>query len=86
VTKILKAKLSRCRRLGADVFGTAKNPVHKRNYPKGQHGSAGFTRTSDYARQLHSKQKLRLFYGNIREKQFRDIFRKAFKRKDNGIK
>jgi small subunit ribosomal protein S4 len=85
VTKILKAKLSRCRRLGADVFGTAKNPVHKRNYPKGQHGSAGFARTSDYAKQLRFKQMLRLFYGNIRERQFRTIFKKAFKRKGDTI-
>jgi small subunit ribosomal protein S4 len=57
--------------------------VNKRSYGPGQHGQRRKGKTSDFGLQLVAKQKLRMYYGNITEKQFRGIYEKAASRKGN---
>lgn len=54
---------------------TEKCPVERRAYPPGQHGqSSGRPRkTSEYARQMREKQKVKRMYG-LSERQFRNTF------------
>ena len=55
---------------------------NKRNSRPGQHGAQGKRRKlSDYGTQLFAKQKLRFYYGDLTEKQFRKIYDKASKTK-----
>lgn len=85
MTKRANAKYKISRRLGASLWGNAKDPVHKRSYASGQHGAAKRRKTSDYGTQLREKQKLRGYYGNITERQFRKIYHEASRRKgDTG--
>ncbi len=79
-----KYKISR--RLGVNLWGRGKDPFDSKNYPPGQHGPLGRRRMpSDYGLQLMAKQKLKGYYGNISEKQFRKIFQEAARRKgDTG--
>lgn len=74
------------RRLGASLWGSAKDPVNNnKNYPPGVHGSIGYRKLSDYGEQLKAKQKLRKYYGDITESQFRGIYAEAVRRKgDTG--
>ena len=74
MTKRTTTKYKISRRLGASLWGNAKDPVNKRAYAPGQHGVARRKKTSDYGTQLREKQKLRGYYGNINERQFRKIF------------
>jgi small subunit ribosomal protein S4 len=57
---------------------TEKCPVERRQYPPGQHGqNTGRRRkTSEYAKQLREKQKIKRIYG-LSEKQFRNTFTKV---------
>ena len=66
------------RRLGVNLWGRAKSPVNLREYPPGEHGQRR-RKVSDYGIQLKAKQKLRGYYGNITEKQFRGIYAQAVK-------
>jgi small subunit ribosomal protein S4 len=85
VTKRTNAKYKVSRRLGASLWGNAKDPFHKRSYAPGQHGIARKKKTSNYGTQLREKQKLRSYYGNITERQFRKIYAEAVRRKgDTG--
>jgi small subunit ribosomal protein S4 len=85
VTKIVKSKYKVSRRLGVNLWGRAKDPFNTRNFPPGQHGAVGFKKPSDYGTQLKAKQKLKAYYGNILEKQFRLIFKEATRLKgDTG--
>jgi small subunit ribosomal protein S4 len=85
VTKILKSKYKISRRLGANVWGRAKDPSVKKNYFPGQHGAQSRRKVSDYGKQLNAKQLLRGYYGRITEKQFRKIFKEAVRLKgDTG--
>jgi small subunit ribosomal protein S4 len=85
VTKRTNAKYKISRRLGASLWGNAKDPFHKRSYAPGQHGIARRKKTSDYGTQLREKQKLKGYYGNINERQFRKIYAEAVRRKgDTG--
>ena len=78
MSKRQNRKFSISRRIGEALWGGEKDPFNKRNYPPGQHGSAGFgKRKSEYGTQLLAKQKLKMYYGDIREKQFRSIFAEA---------
>ncbi len=70
----VKYKISR--RLGENLWGRAKDPVNRRSYGPGQHGQAK-KKVSDYGQQLRAKQKLKAYYGNITEKQFRKIYAEA---------
>ena len=57
---------------------TEKCPVERRAYPPGQHGqSSGRPRkTSEYAKQMREKQKVRRMYG-LSERQFRNTFERV---------
>ncbi len=59
---------------------TDKCGLDRRSYPPGQRGSRISYRKSDYKTQLREKQKVKRFYG-IGEKQFRNLFYKATKKK-----
>ncbi|MBN8531692.1 MAG: 30S ribosomal protein S4 [Alphaproteobacteria bacterium] len=81
MTKRIASKYKISRRLGASLWGRAKDPFNKRNTPPGQHGAASRKRTSDFGLQLKEKQKLKGYYANISEKQFRKIYDEAASRK-----
>jgi small subunit ribosomal protein S4 len=73
------------RRLGVNLWGRAKSPVNKREYGPGQHGPQRRGKLSDYGLQLFAKQKLKGYYGNIGEKQFRKYYKEAVRlRGDTG--
>ncbi|HYM31403.1 MAG TPA: 30S ribosomal protein S4 [Candidatus Cybelea sp.] len=76
MTKRLQSKYKINRRLGENLWGRPKSPVNKRETPPGQH-SQRRRKPSDYGVQLAAKQKLRGYYGNITEKQFRNIYELA---------
>ena len=74
MTKRIAAKHKIDRRLGCNLWGRPKSPFNKRNSRPGQHGASGMRRKlSDYGNQLFAKQKLRFYYGDLTEKQFRSI-------------
>ena len=78
MTKRIAAKYKIDRRLGCNLWGRPKSPFNKRNSKPGQHGASGQRRKiSDYGIQLFAKQKLRFYYGDLTEKQFRRIYDKA---------
>jgi len=78
MTKRITAKYKIDRRLGCNLWGRPKSPFNQRNSRPGQHGAMGKRRKlSDYGNQLFAKQKLRFYYGDITEKQFRKIYDKA---------
>ena len=84
MTKRLASKHKVDRRLKVNLWGRPKSPFNTRNYPPGQHGKSTKKRkTSDYGTQLEAKQKLKFYYGNMNERQFRNVFRKALKKKGN---
>ena len=68
------------RRLGVNLWGRPKSPLNKREYAPGQHGQRR-KKPSDYGTQLMAKQKLKGYYGNIGEKQFRRYYQDATRRK-----
>ena len=73
------------RRLGVDLWGRAKDPVTTKNFPPGQHGASLSRRRTDYGVQLAAKQKLKRYYGDITEKQFKKAYLEAVRRKgDTG--
>ena len=78
MTKRLRSKYKLNRRLGENLWGRPKSPVNRREYGPGQHGQRR-RKTSDYGLQLAAKQKLRGYYGNITEKQFRRVYGEAQK-------
>lgn len=71
------------RRVGENIWGRPKSPVNKRNYKPGQHGQGRRAKVSDYGMQLMAKQKLKFYYGDITEKQFRKTFDEASRMKGN---
>lgn len=78
MTKRITAKYKIDRRLGCNLWGRPKSPFNQRNSRPGQHGAMGQRRKlSGYGIQLFAKQKLRFYYGDITEKQFRKIYDKA---------
>ncbi|NWG53113.1 MAG: 30S ribosomal protein S4 [Hydrogenophilaceae bacterium] len=83
MTKRVQAKYKSNRRYGQNLWGRPKSPVNKRSYGPGQHGQRRKGKTSDFGLQLAAKQKLRLYYGNITERQFRRIYEEAARRKGN---
>jgi len=86
MSKRHSAKYKISRRLGENLWGRAKDPVERKNYGPGQHGPLGRRRMpSDFGIQLMAKQKLKGYYGNISEKQFKRTFKEASRRKgDTG--
>ena len=83
MTKRLASKHKVDRRLKANLWGRPKSPFNTRNYKPGQHGKTTRTKASDYGIQLQAKQKLKFYYGNMNERQFRNIYRKALQKKGN---
>src|ERR1700742_2694710 len=84
MTKRTEAKHKIDRRLQVNLWGRAKSPLNKREYGPRQHGQRR-KKPSDYGVQLMAKQKLKGYYGNISERQFRRYYEEAMRRKgDNG--
>jgi len=78
MTKRAESKYKINRRLGVNLWGRAKSPVAKREYGPGQRRKQ---KPTDYGVQLMAKQKLKGYYGNIGEKQFRKYYEEAVRRK-----
>ena len=73
------------RRMGQNIWGRPKSPVNRREYGPGQHGQRRKGKMSDFGTQLKAKQKLKGYYGNISEKQFRKYYAEAIRMKgDSG--
>ncbi|SLN20109.1 30S ribosomal protein S4 [Aquimixticola soesokkakensis] len=77
MTKRTSAKYKIDRRMGENIWGRAKSPVNRREYGPGQHGQRRKGKLSDFGIQLRAKQKLKGYYGDLTEKQFRRIFADA---------
>src|SRR6187402_735713 len=85
VSKRSSAKYKLDRRMGENVFGRPKSPVNKREYGPGQHGQRRKGKMSDFGIQLRAKQKLKGYYGDITEKQFKRSYEDASRMKgDTG--
>ncbi len=77
MTKRVRAKYKIDRRMGENIWGRPKSPVNLRAYGPGQHGQLRKGKLSDFGLQMRAKQKLKGYYGNITEKQFKKIFKEA---------
>lgn len=77
MSKRISAKHKIDRRLGENVWGRPKSPFNKRQSRPGQHGERRSGKLSDFGQQLRAKQKLKGYYGNINERQFRKIYEEA---------
>jgi small subunit ribosomal protein S4 len=77
MTKRVKSKHKLDRRLGENIWGRPKSPVNVRSYGPGQHGQRRKGKPSDYGTQLRAKQKLKGYYANLSERQFRNLYRMA---------
>ena len=85
MTKRISSKHKIDRRLKINLWGRPKSPFNTRAYGPGQHGQSRQGKPSDYGVQLQAKQKLKGYYGNINERQFRNIYKKAAMQKgDTG--
>ena len=85
MSKRHEAKYKIDRRLGQNIWGRPKSPVNRREYGPGQHGQRRKGKMSDFGTQLRAKQKLKGYYGNITEKQFRRYYAEAIRlRGDSG--
>ena len=80
MTKRANSKYKLDRRVGENLWGRPKSPVNKRSYGPGQHGQRRAKKLSDYGTQLQAKQKLKGYYGNITERQFRKYYTDAARR------
>ena len=77
MTKRTSAKYKIDRRMGENIWGRPKSPVNRREYGPGQHGQRRKGKMSDFGLQLRTKQKLKGYYGDLTEKQFKRIFAEA---------
>jgi small subunit ribosomal protein S4 len=85
MSKRHSAKHKLDRRLGENIWGRPKSPVNKREYGPGQHGQRRKGKMSDFGIQLRAKQKLKGYYGDITEKQFKKTYEEASRLKgDTG--
>ena len=83
MSKRHSAKYKIDRAMGENLWGRAKSPVNKRSYGPGQHGQRRKQKVSDFGLQLKAKQKLKGYYANLTEKQFRKTYDEAARRKGN---
>ena len=81
MSKRISTKYKIDRRLGENIWGRPKSPVNRREYGPGEHGQRRKGKPSDFGVQLRAKQKLKGYYGNISEKQFRRIYGEAVRQK-----
>ena len=81
-----KPKYKIDRRLGVNLWGRPKSPYNKRETRPGEHGQINRRKHSDYSLQLVAKQKLKKYYGNITERQFKKYYKEASAKKgDTGL-
>ena len=83
MSKRHSAKYKIDRAMGENLWGRARYPVNKRSYGPGQHGQRRKQKVSDFGLQLKAKQKLKGYYANLTEKQFRKTYDEAARRKGN---
>jgi small subunit ribosomal protein S4 len=84
MSKRTESKYKINRRLGVNLWGRAKSPLNRREYGPGQHGQRR-KKPTDYGTQLAAKQKLKGYYANIGERQFRRLYEEAVRRRgDTG--
>ena len=76
MTKRVESKYKINRRLGVNLWGRPKSSINKKEYPPGQHGQRR-RKTTDFGTKLMAKQRLKGYYGNIGERQFRRIYEEA---------
>ena len=81
MSKRISAKHKLDRRMGENLWGRPKSPVNKREYGPGQHGQRRKGKVSDYGLQLKAKQKLKGYYGEVTEKQFKKQYTEAARMK-----
>jgi len=79
MTKRANAKYKIDRRMGENIWGRPKSPVNKREYGPGQHGQRRKGKMSDFGTQLKAKQKLKGYYANLSERQFRKVYDEAIR-------
>ena len=85
MTKRIAQKHKIDRRLSVNLWGRPKSPFNLRKYRPGQQGQKHTGKLSDYGVQLHAKQKLKGYYGNLNERQFRNCYKEAIRQKgDSG--
>ena len=85
MSKRSSAKYKLDRRMGENIWGRPKSPVNKREYGPGQHGQRRKGKVSDFGIQLRAKQKLKGYYGDVTEKQFKACYTEAARMKgDTG--
>ena len=85
MTKRTSAKYKLDRRMGENIWGRPNSPVNKRSYGPGQHGQRRKGKMSDFGLQLRAKQKLKGYYGDVTEKQFKRTYQEASRMKgDTG--
>jgi small subunit ribosomal protein S4 len=84
MTKRVKSKYKINRRLGANLWGRPKSSYNKKEYPPGQHGQRR-RKSSDFGTQLAAKQRLKGYYGNITERQFRRLYEEAIRQRGDTV-
>ena len=84
MSKRSSAKYKLDRRMGENVFGRPKSPVNRREYGPGQHGQRRKSKISDFGIQLRAKQKLKGYYGDVTEKQFKQTYQQASRMKGDA--
>jgi small subunit ribosomal protein S4 len=84
MTKRAESKYKIDRRMGQNIWGRPKSPVNRREYGPGQHGQRRKGKMSDFGTQLRAKQKLKGYYANISEKQFRRYYQEAVRMKGDA--
>jgi len=74
-------KAKRCRRQGANIYGSDKYDkiLQRKPYGPGKNPKARAGRPSEYSKQLKEKQKARDMYG-LSESQFRNLYNEATKK------
>ena len=84
MSKRSSAKHKLDRRMGENIWGRPKSPVNKREYGPGQHGQRRKGKMSDFGIQLRAKQKLKGYYGDVTEKQFKRTYFEAARMKGDS--
>jgi small subunit ribosomal protein S4 len=81
MTKRAESKYKINRRLGVNLWGSSRSPLARgHEHPPGQHGQRR-KKATDYGTQLMAKQRLKGYYGNIGERQFRRLYDEAVRRR-----
>ena len=83
MTKRIQSKYKIDRRLGVNLWGSSKSPLNSREYGPGQHGQQR-RKPTGYGVQLLAKQRLKGYYGNIGERQFRRVYQEAVRRRGDN--